>query len=83
MLLGDSFTVDIIAAVKIFLICLLDLFSELIIITPTMIRAGAVAAPGIARKIGLRKRARAKQTAVEKAVRPVRPPSPIPEALST
>ena len=39
---------------------------EGIIITPTMIRAGAVAALGMDRKIGEKKRARAKQTAVEK-----------------
>ena len=56
---------------------------ECIIITPTMTRAGAVAAPGMARKIGEKKRATMKQQAMEKAVRPVRPPSPTPEALST
>ena len=54
-----------------------------IIITPTIIRAGAVAALGMARNSGLKNRAKAKHRAVEKAVRPVRPPSPTPEALST
>ena len=48
-----------------------------------MMRAGAVAAPGIARKIGEKKSASAKHTAVENAVRPVRPPALTPEALST
>ena len=53
-----------------------------IIITPTRIRAGAVACAGIERKRGARKRARRKQTAVQKAVSPLRPPTFTPEALS-
>ena len=48
-----------------------------------MISAGAVAKDGMARKIGDRKRDRPKRIAVVRAVRPVRPPSETPEALST
>ena len=50
---------------------------------PTMMRAGAVAKAGIARKKGERNRERAKRTATVTAVRPVRPPSETPAALST
>ena len=46
-------------------------------------RTGAVAAPGTARKNGARNSAIRKQMAVTNDVRPVRPPSPTPEALST
>ena len=56
---------------------------EDIIINPTRISTGAVAAPGTAKKKGARNKASKKQTAVTKAVRPLRPPSPTPEALST
>ena len=45
--------------------------------------AGAVAKDGIAKKIGESNSDRAKSTAVVNAVRPVRPPSVTPEALST
>jgi len=48
-----------------------------------MTRAGAVAAPGITRNNGEKKIARKKRIAVVKAVRPVRPPSSTPAALST
>ena len=41
---------------------------------PTMMSAGAVAAAGIERKSGEKKRAIAKQPATERAVRPERPP---------
>ena len=50
---------------------------------PTMINAGAVAKDGIARKIGDRNRESANRMAATIAVRPVRPPSATPEALST
>lgn len=50
---------------------------------PTNISAGAVAAPGIAKKMGEKNNAAAKQMAVTKAVMPVLPPSEMPEALST
>ena len=51
--------------------------------TPTIIRAGAVAALGIIRARGAIKRASKNRTPVVTAVKPVRPPSPIPAALST
>ena len=51
--------------------------------SPTIIRAGAVANEGIARKIGDRNRDRPNKIAVVTAVRPVLPPSDTPEALST
>ena len=54
-----------------------------IISRPTMISAGAVAAAGIERKSGEKKRATAKQMAMTKAVRPERPPCATPAALST
>ena len=47
-----------------------------------MKRTGPVAAPGMARKIGEKKRATAKQRAITNEVSPVRPPSDTPEALS-
>ena len=50
---------------------------------PTMMRAGAVAKDGIARKIGEKKRERAKRAPATTAVSPVRPPSAIPEEDST
>ena len=50
---------------------------------PTRIRAGAVAADGIARNIGAKNRDIAKQIATVNDVRPVRPPSATPDALST
>ena len=48
-----------------------------------MIRAGAVANDGIARKIGDRSSDNPKRIAVVTAVSPVLPPSVTPEALST
>ena len=54
----------------------------LAIITPTMKRTGPVAAPGMARKRGENMSAIAKHTAMVNEVRPVRPPSDTPEALS-
>lgn len=50
---------------------------------PTITRTGAVAALGIIRNRGDRKRATKKRMAVVKAVSPVFPPSATPEALST
>ena len=52
----------------------LILVIDSIIIKPTRISAGAVAADGIERKRGEKKRATAKQPAMTKAVRPERPP---------
>ena len=49
-------------------------FTGSIIRRPTMMRAGAVAAEGIERKRGEKRRATAKQHATAKAVRPERPP---------
>ena len=46
-------------------------------------RIGAVAALGTIAKSGLKKLDTAKQMATTKAVRPVRPPAPIPAADST
>ena len=57
--------------------------TEVSIKNPTMIRAGAVAKDGIARKIGDRNRDRPKRMAATMDVRPVLPPSATPEALST
>ena len=54
-----------------------------IIMKPTMIRAGAVAKLGIARNSGEKKSDRMKSSPAKIAVRPVRPPSAIPEADST
>lgn len=54
-----------------------------IINKPTMSNTGVVAAAGMERKIGAKNNAMMKQTAVEKAVRPVRPPNATPDALST
>ena len=45
-----------------------------IIMIPTRTSAGAVAADGIERKRGEKKRAMAKQPAITRAVRPERPP---------
>ena len=56
---------------------------ELSIRTPTSTKAPVVAAEGMSRKRGERKRASTKSIAVEKAVIPVRPPSAIPAPLST
>ena len=56
---------------------------EDVIITPTRTRAGAVAAKGTALTKVARKAEMAKQIATTTEVRPVRPPTPIPEALST
>ena len=53
------------------------------IIIPTIIKIGAVAADGTIAKSGLKKLEIAKQTATTKAVKPVRPPAPIPAADST
>ena len=50
---------------------------------PTITRAGAVAKDGIAKKIGDKNRDNPKRIAVVTEVRPVRPPSDTPEALST
>ena len=50
---------------------------------PTTINAGAVANDGMARKIGERNSASTNITAVEIAVRPVRPPSATPAVDST
>ena len=54
-----------------------------IIIIPTTTKAGAVAAEGIALTKVERKALSAKQSATTTLVRPVRPPAPIPAALST
>ena len=59
------------------------LVTEVSIRNPTTIRAGAVAKEGIARKIGEMNRESANKTAETREVRPVRPPSATPEALST
>ena len=56
---------------------------EVIIKNPTMINAGAVAKDGIARKIGDKNRDNPNRIAATIPVRPVRPPSATPEALST
>ena len=50
---------------------------------PTMTNAGAVAKAGIAIKIGARNSESAKNMATNTAVKPVRPPSLTPVALST
>ena len=50
---------------------------------PTIINTGAVAAGGIERNSGERNRVTAKQQATTNAVRPVRPPWDMPDALST
>ena len=51
--------------------------------SPTITRAGAVAKDGIARKIGDRNRDSPNRIAAVREVRPVRPPSATPDALST
>jgi len=51
--------------------------------TPTIIKAGAVAAPGINVARGAINSARRNRIPVITAVNPVRPPSLIPAALST
>ena len=53
------------------------------IITPTIIKAGAVAKDGMAKKIGDKKSAAKKQIAVVIAVSPVLPPAITPAELST
>lgn len=53
------------------------------IITPTMMRAGAVAAAGTMPTTGKRRADKRKATAVDTAVKPVLPPSAIPAADST
>ena len=53
------------------------------IIIPTTIKIGAVATVGTIAKRGLKKLDIAKQIATTRAVRPVRPPAPIPAADST
>ena len=57
--------------------------AALIIIKPTMIRAGADAADGTSKKRGLKKSAMKKMRAVVTDVSPVRPPSATPAVLST
>ena len=59
------------------------LVTDVSIRNPTMIRAGAVANDGMARKIGDRNRDSPKKIAATTDVRPVLPPSATPEALST
>ena len=59
------------------------LLTDCIIMKPTMIRAGAVAKDGIVRKIGEKNSAMTKNRPPKMAVRPVRPPSMIPEEDST
>ena len=59
------------------------LATEVSIRYPTMIRAGAVAKDGIARKIGDNSSDNPKRIAATREVSPVRPPSATPEALST
>ena len=53
-----------------------------IIIAPTRIRAGAVAAAGIAWASGAANRATRNNRPTTTAVRPVRPPAETPDALS-
>ena len=53
------------------------------IMKPTIIRAGAVAKEGIARKIGERNSARPNRIPEVTLVSPVRPPAMTPEELST
>ena len=50
---------------------------------PTMIKIGAVAAVGTIARRGLKILDTAKQMATTRAVKPVRPPAPIPAADST
>lgn len=57
--------------------------TERIIIKPTKINAGAVAAGGTNAKIGLRNRAERNKRPVTSEARPVLAPAAIPEALST
>ena len=59
------------------------LVTDVSIRNPTMIRAGAVAKDGIARKIGDNSSDNPKRMAAIREVSPVRPPSATPEALST
>src|SRR5690554_6468087 len=61
---------------------LISLKEESIMI-PTIISAGAVAAEGTALISGAKKALKAKQIATTTLVSPVRPPAPIPAALST
>ncbi len=57
--------------------------NELIIITPTSTSAGAVAAAGMQPAMGASTVHSRNITAVVTLVRPVRPPAPMPAALST
>ena len=59
------------------------LVTDVSIRNPTMIRAGAVAKDGIARKIGDNSSDNPKRMAATREVSPVRPPSATPEALSS
>ena len=59
------------------------LVTDVSIRNPTMIRAGAVAKDGIARKIEDNSSDNPKRMAATREVSPVRPPSATPEALST
>ena len=61
----------------------MDIFKLANIIIPTIIKIGAVAAVGTIARSGLKKLEIAKQIATTKAVKPVRPPAPIPAADST
>ena len=66
------------------LISVISTFEKFFIIrTPTKIRAGAVAAPGMMEAMGDKKRHSAKQMDVTKLVRPVLPPAATPDADST
>ena len=58
------------------------LVTDVSIRNPTMIRAGAVAKDGIARKIGDNSSDNPKRMAATREVSPVRPPSATPEAVS-
>lgn len=57
--------------------------TDAIIMRPTRNKAEAVAEPGMARKNGARKSETRKQMAVMNDVKPLRPPSFTPDALST
>lgn len=61
----------------------LILVKDDIIITPTIIKTGDVAAAGTIPAIGAIKMQAINKRAVTTLVKPVRPPTPIPAALST
>jgi len=61
----------------------LILVNDDIIITPTIIRTGAVAAAGTIPTTGASNMQAINSNAVTTLVKPVRPPAPIPAALST